>query len=137
MPLSTQVHEHRFRVRYAETDASGLAHHSAYLPWLEEGRVEWLRAEGVLYADLEAEGYHLAVTEVQLRYVAPAFFDMALVLRSAVADMRSREVTFRYELVTDEPHPRQIASARSRHLCLREGRLARMPDVLRALADGA
>lgn len=138
MPISTAIHEHRFRVRYAETDASGLAHHAAYLPWLEAGRVEWLRAEGVSYADLEADGYHLAVTELRVRYVAPATFDMALALRSGLIDLRSREVTFRYELVTDERHPRQIAHARSTHLCLRDGRVVRLPESLRALvAPGA
>ena len=32
------------RVRFAETDAMGVAHHAAYLPYLETARVEYLRA---------------------------------------------------------------------------------------------
>ena len=44
MPLSTRISHTRLRVRYAETDASGITHHSAYVPWLEAGRVDWLRS---------------------------------------------------------------------------------------------
>ena len=32
-----------FNVRYAETDAMGIVHHSAYVVWLEEGRSAWFR----------------------------------------------------------------------------------------------
>ena len=40
---------HTVRVRYAETDQAGMAHHSAFLPWFEEGRVELLRSLGKPY----------------------------------------------------------------------------------------
>ena len=37
---------HRVRVRFAETDAMGVVHHAAYLPYLEAARVEFLRSVG-------------------------------------------------------------------------------------------
>ncbi len=40
---------HRLRTRFAETDAMGVVHHAAYLPYLEEARVEYLRAIGHPY----------------------------------------------------------------------------------------
>ena len=40
---------HRLRTRFAETDAMGIIHHAAYLPYLEEARVEYLRAIGHPY----------------------------------------------------------------------------------------
>ena len=130
MPLSTRIHPFELRVRYAETDAAGLAHHGSYPAWLEAARVEWLRAGGIRYADLEAEGYHLAVVEMAIRYVSPARFDDPLVVRTGLVSARSREATFRYEIVIDEPSPRQVASATTRHLCLRDGRIARLPTSL-------
>lgn len=134
MPHAAHVHATPVRVRYAETDASGLAHHSSYWPWFELARVEWLRSEGIRYADLERDGYHLAVVEAHIRYVAPARFDDALLVRTGLVDVRSREATFVYEVVTDTAHPRQLANGRTKHICLRHGGLSKLPEALRHLA---
>lgn len=134
MPHSDAIHAYPLRVRYAETDASGLAHHGSYLPWFEAARVEWLRAQGIEYAALEREGYHLAVVEAYVRYVAAARFDDALLVRVGLTDMRSREATFVYEVVTDTAHPRQLANGRTRHLCLLRGQVAKLPEVVRRVA---
>ena len=114
----------------------GVAHHSAYVEWLEMGRVDWLRACGGDYRELERAGYALPVVELRLRYVAAARFDDALVVRTAMADVRSREVQFVYEVVTDEEWPRQLANGMTRHICLLRGSVALMPDVLRRQAVG-
>ncbi len=66
---------HRVRVRFAETDAMGVVHHAAYLPYLESARVEWLRSLGRPYTRIRAEGFDLAVIEVGVRYLAPLRFD--------------------------------------------------------------
>lgn len=135
MPLSTRISHTRLRVRYAETDASGITHHSAYIPWLEAGRVDWLREAGLSYRDLEREGYNLPVIELHMRYVTATRFDDALVVRTALADLRSRGLRFVYEVVTDEPHPRQVANGMSRHVCLQGGRISKLPEVIRQLAS--
>lgn len=49
------IEESTFRVRYAETDAMGVVHHAAYVPWLEVGRVNLLRAAGAPYTTIEDE----------------------------------------------------------------------------------
>jgi acyl-CoA thioester hydrolase len=131
MPVSTFIVETHLRVRYAETDAMGVAHHSAYVAWLEMGRVDWLRAVGGSYRELEGEGYALPVVDLRIRYVAPARFDDALVVRTALGDLRSREAQFVYEVVTDEPRPRQVANGMTRHICLQSGAVALMPESLR------
>jgi acyl-CoA thioester hydrolase len=130
MPLSTAIATTAIRVRYAETDAAGIAHHAAYLVWLEVGRVDWLRQQGLSYVDLERQGYSLPVTELRLRYVAPARFDDQVVVRTGLADIRSRSATFLYEIVTDDAHPRQLANGSSTHICLLNGRVARLPAEL-------
>ena len=73
-------HEHRLRVRYGETDQMGVVHHASYVLWLEEARIEWLRAHGQCYRSLEASGVFLPVIELQVRYRAPARFDEELTL---------------------------------------------------------
>ena len=48
-------HETRFRVRYAETDQMGIVYYANYLVWMELGRAEYCRAEGIRYKDMEAQ----------------------------------------------------------------------------------
>jgi len=92
------IHSHRFRVRYAETDAMRVAHHAAYLVWLEAARVEALRALGFSFADVEASGYGHAVRDLRIQYRRPARFDQELVMRVAIADARGPRMTFGYRL---------------------------------------
>ncbi len=66
---------HRIRVRFAETDAMGIVHHAAYLPYLEEARVAYLRAIGHPYAAIRAEGVDFSVLEAHTRHVRPLRFD--------------------------------------------------------------
>ena len=66
---------HRVRARFADTDAMGVVNHAAYLPYLEEARVEYLRAAGHPYAAMRAEGLELPVVELTVRYLRPVVFD--------------------------------------------------------------
>lgn len=92
------IFEHRFRVRYAETDAMSVAHHAAYLTWFEAGRVEWIRALGFPFAEVEASGYLHAVRDVRLQYRRPARFDQLLALRLALVAASGPRLTFGYRL---------------------------------------
>src|SRR5438270_427934 len=53
---------HRLRVRFCETDAMGVVHHASYLAYLEETRVEYLRALDRPYQRLRAGGGFGAMT---------------------------------------------------------------------------
>lgn len=69
----------------------GYAHHSAFVVWLEEARIEWLRGIGHSYRDLEAQGVLMPVVEVQIAYKKPFRFDDEVELTTeAVALGRSR-----------------------------------------------
>lgn len=68
-------HVHTIRVRYAESDQMGVAHHAAYIPWLEEARIEWLRAHNRSYRQLEVEGVFMPVIEMKVRYRRSLRFD--------------------------------------------------------------
>jgi acyl-CoA thioester hydrolase len=86
------------RARYAETDAQGVVHHSSYVVWFELGRVELLRAHGVSYRELEAQGIAIVVSDIQARYHAAARFDDLVQVQTTLALVRSRQVAFDYRL---------------------------------------
>ena len=66
---------HRIRTRFAETDAMGIVHHAAYLPFLEEARVAYLRQLGHPYEEVRRNGFNFAVLEVVVQYRRPLEFD--------------------------------------------------------------
>ncbi len=84
---------HRVRARFAETDAMGVVHHAAYLAYLEEARVAFLRAVGHPFAEVRREGYELPVAEVAVRYLRPLFFDEEVDVHLAVVEAKA--ATFR------------------------------------------
>jgi acyl-CoA thioester hydrolase len=66
---------HRIRTRFAETDAMGVIHHAAYLPYMEETRVAFLRSIGHPYERMRSEGLDAPVLEVAVQYRKPLDFE--------------------------------------------------------------
>src|SRR5215510_12771595 len=83
IPEGARLSIMRQRVGYVDTDQGGMVHHSTYLRYLEQARVEHMRAAGIDYKTLELEQkLGLTVVEAQVRYRVPARFDDLLELRS-------------------------------------------------------
>ncbi len=105
------------RVRYAETDQMGVAYYANYLVWFEVGRSEFCRKRGFCYADLEASGYKLVVTDVNCRYRNAARYDETITVRTWLKGMNRRMITFGYRILRKEKEE-VIAEGETRHLCL-------------------
>jgi acyl-CoA thioester hydrolase len=88
--FSTEV-----RVRFAETDAQGIAHHASFVVWLEVARVEYLERYAGGYQAIRDRGFEALTTEVHLRYRQAASFDDRLTVWARCVDMRGAR--FRYE----------------------------------------
>ena len=86
------------RVRYAETDQMGIAHHSHYLVWCELARTDFMRELGVGYRELEEGGLLLPVVDARLRYRAVARYDDLLRVRCWVREAATRRVIFGYAI---------------------------------------
>jgi acyl-CoA thioester hydrolase len=95
-------HETEIRVRYAETDKMGIVHHANYLVWFEAGRSELCRSRGFSYKEMEADGLLMLVAESYLRYKAPAHYEDVLLIRTKIAEIRSRSIRFVYEVYRPE-----------------------------------
>lgn len=117
----------KLRVRYAETDQMGVAHHSVYPIWMEAARVEWLRERGMSYRDIEEQGISLAVAELTVRYRAAVKFDDELVIETRLTEAKRRRFEYRYQLY--RPVDRvAVAVAKTTHVPTdRRGRAVRLP----------
>jgi acyl-CoA thioester hydrolase len=83
------------KVRFAETDAQGIAHNSNYLVWFEVARVEYLELHAGGYQRLRELGIEALVLESHVRYLQPARFDDRLVVHARCGDLKGAR--FRYE----------------------------------------
>ena len=128
---------HRLRTRFAETDAMGVVHHAAYLPYLEEARVEYLRAIGHPYDQVRGEdaggdageGREFPVLEVWVQYRKALVFDDEVDVALVVASATRATFQIAY-LVSVGGEVRALAV--TVHGCVdRRGRAARLPDWVR------
>jgi acyl-CoA thioester hydrolase len=114
-------------VRYAETDMMGIVYHGNYMPWLEIGRTELLRAHGLPYRELEAAGYRLPVLEVNVRYRRPALYDDRVTIVTTLREKPVLRIKLDYELYRGDE---LLATGSTLHAFIdREGRPTRPPPA--------
>lgn len=92
--FSTEV-----RVRFAETDAQGVAHNTAYIVWFEVARVDYLERHAGGYQRLRDTGIEAVVLETHIRYLVPAKFDDRLLVHARCLDVKGAR--FRYEYAVE------------------------------------
>jgi acyl-CoA thioester hydrolase len=120
------------RVRFAETDAQGVAHNSVYLVWFELARVEYLERFAGGYPALREGGIEAFVTEANVRYGAPARFDDRLTIHARCVDVRGARFRFEYLLERDGE---RVADGWTAHACV-DARTLRPTRVPLWLAEG-
>ena len=113
----------------------GVAHHSSYVPWIEEARTEWMRARGRSYREMEDQGLALTVVRLDIRYRESARYDEVIRIRTWMDVQHRASVTLAYRLFrVDSPEAASeqvLAEAETRLALLgRDGSLLRIPDDL-------
>jgi acyl-CoA thioester hydrolase len=117
-------------VRFAETDAQGVAHHSAYLVWFEVARVAYLAEHAGGYKALQEQGLQALVVEAHVRYGVSARFDDRLTIYARVRDVRGARFRYEYAVVRGDD---LVADGWTGHACVdaRTFRPTRVPADLR------
>jgi acyl-CoA thioester hydrolase len=87
------------RVRFAETDAQGIAHHASFVVWLEVARVAYLAEHAGGYNAIRALGIEALTTGVHVEYRQAAVFDDVLTVHVRCVDVRGAR--FRYDYVVE------------------------------------
>jgi acyl-CoA thioester hydrolase len=124
---------HPIRVRFAETDAMGIVHHSRYLPYLEEARVAYLRAIGHPYTELRESGLDSAVLEAYVRYRRPLRFDDVVDVHLLLASASRTTFQIAYLLTLDDE---AMATAVTVHgTVTTAGRPTRLPAWLAEMGE--
>ena len=95
---------HDVQVRFAETDAQGIAHHASYLVWFEVARVAHLAQYAGGYRAIREQGLEALTIEVHVRYQSAVEFDDVLTVWARCVDLRGAR--FRYEYVVTRENER-------------------------------
>ena len=103
------TNKHYIRVRYAETDKMGYCYYGNYASFLEIGRVESLRSLGISYKSLEDNGIMLPVSEFQIKYILPAYYDDMLLIETKISAIKGVRIYFDYFIYND--NQKLLASA--------------------------
>ena len=131
------------KVQYYETDRMGVTHHSNYIRWMEEARVDLLEQIGWGYDRMEQNGISSPVTAVHCRYLAPTTFGDTVEILAGVSAVHGVSLEMSYRM--RKQGGTVVCEGTSSHCFLnREGGFLRMkkefPDLyecLSGLADTA
>jgi acyl-CoA thioester hydrolase len=94
--FSTEV-----QVRFAETDAQGIAHHAAFLVWFEVARVAWLDEHAGGYKAIRERGIEALTTAAAARYHRAAHFHDRLTVWTRCAEIRGARFRYEYRIERD------------------------------------
>lgn len=89
-------HTISYRVPYADTDQMQVVYYANYLVYFERIRNELLRASGLTYREVEAQGYALPVREAHVSYHAPATYDDLLTITGWCTALKGARLTLSY-----------------------------------------
>jgi len=126
-----------YRILYRDTDAMGLLYYGRYLELFELGRVEWMRAQGFRYRDMETEhGLLLPVTAAWCRYLTGLHYDDEARIHTWIRAWSPTTVRFAHRIQAAGAE-RVAATGEVELGCLRRstGRPARIPPALLAILE--
>lgn len=122
--FSTEV-----KIRFAETDAQGIAHHAAFVVFLEVARVAYLERYAGGYQAIRDRGVEALTTEVSLRYHRAAYFDERLTIWARCTDVRGARFRYEYRVARNGE---LVAEGHTSHAVVDRGthRPTRVPEWL-------
>ena len=92
--METYIH----KVQYYETDKMGITHHSNYIRWMEEARVDFLDRVGYGYAELERKGIVSPVIGVECQYKHPTTFGDEVKIAVGVEEFKGIRLIICYQM---------------------------------------
>ncbi len=121
-------------VKYYECDRMGITHHSNYVRFMEEARIDWMDQLGYGFERMEAEGVVSPVMEIELAYKHPTTFKDKIAISVEIGEMSALKIAFNYTMRVGET---VVCTAKSKHCFLENGRPValekRFPDFYKLI----
>lgn len=91
-------HEYPIKAQPHHTDYAGTVWHGTYLTWMEEARVEYLRAGGLEYADLVKIGCSLLVVDLSVRYHKAMQMGQKAIVKTRISPSEKVRIVWDYQI---------------------------------------
>lgn len=127
---------YQHKVQYYETDKMGIVHHSNYIRWMEEARVDFLSQIGWDYDKLEKMGIISPVTAIECKYKYNTTFSDLIVINVRIEEFKGVKLKLVYEMKKDDV---LVCEGHSEHCFLnKEGKIISIkkeyPEFYEAMA---
>lgn len=103
-------------VQYYETDRMGVTHHSNYIRWMEEARIDFLAKIGWPYEKLEEEGIISPVVSVDCKYIGTTTFMNKVNIEVFVKEFKGVKLKLQYVMKNEDD--KVVCEAHSEHCFL-------------------
>lgn len=110
-----QLYHHK--VQYYETDKMGITHHSNYVRWMEEARVDYLSQIGCGYDEMENKGIISPVLSVNCKYKKTTTFADEVAIRVKIKEFKGVRFVIEYEMTKTSDNS-IVCTATSEHCFL-------------------
>ncbi len=114
IPLNRILKPYIRQAKYYETDQMAVIHHSNYIRWFEEARVDYLEQIGLGYDKIEAEGIYSPVLGVSCEYRASVRFNETVIIKVKLKAFNGIKMKLEYQ-VTDAQTKQLRATGLSEH----------------------
>lgn len=106
-------------VKYYECDKMGVTHHSNYIRFMEEARIEWMDQLGYGFERMEAEAVVSPVITISCNYKHPTTFKDEIKIDLKVKEMSQLKISFEYVMTVFD---RVVCTATSTHCFIENNR---------------
>ena len=107
------------KVKYYECDRMGVTHHSNYIRFMEEARIDWMDQLGYGFERMEAEGIVSPVVSLTCNFKHTTTFKDVIEIEVRVAEMSALKISFNYVM---RSAGKLVCTASSTHCFLDAGR---------------
>lgn len=130
------------KVHYYGTDKMGITHHSNYIRWMEEARIDFMDQIGFGYARMESEGIMSPVIGAECDYKTSTTFDDLVEIKAEVEEYSGVKLKIKYTMTKADTKD-IVAVGRTKHCFVSsEGRpiilkkrFPQLDEKLKELAD--
>lgn len=93
-----QLKSYAHKVQYYETDAMAIVHHSNYIRWFEEARLDYLEKVGLPYDEIERRGIMIPVLEASCRYRQSVKFGETVWIDTKITSFNGLKFSVSYQV---------------------------------------
>ena len=112
-----RVHAYEHHAKYYETDQMGIIHHSNYVKWMEEARMDLLEQMGLNYKQMEEMEIISPVLSIELNYRSMVHFDDVVVIETRITRYNGVKLDLEYTMCDKETGEVRV-TAKSSHCFL-------------------